>query len=170
MVIWLFGISGCGKTTLGRRLKSYCDERGLNTCLIDGDIVRSFFDNDLGYTIEDRQANIKRIILATYLLNESNVIPIVCNISPFEELREFSRKKIKDYNLIYLKRSLDECERNDIKSVYKKSRKTETTVGIEICFDEPQNIDLLLETGKETIDESFGKLLGYLKNKYKVFS
>ncbi len=170
MVIWLFGISGSGKTTLGKMLKSYCDENGIHSYMVDGDIVRSFFENDLGYTEEDRIANIKRIILGVHFLNESGVVPIVCNILPFEELRKFLRMKVKDLNLIYLKRSLDECAENDVKGVYMISDEMKTTVGRDIRFDEPEYCDLILDTGKESVADSYNKLLKYLREKYELFN
>ena len=65
MVIWIIGISGSGKSTLGNMLKKYFDEEGLDSQIIDGDVVRSFFNDDLGYGAEDREQNIKRILLAS---------------------------------------------------------------------------------------------------------
>ena len=91
MVIWLLGISGAGKSTLGKRLKKHFDAKGIHSFILDGDVVRTFFDNDLSYSVADRRQNIKRILLAAYVLEQNGVIPIVCNISPFEDLRQFAR-------------------------------------------------------------------------------
>src|SRR3990170_7012687 len=101
MVIWFIGISGAGKTTLGKKLQQYFDDARKKSFLIDGNLARSFFDNDLGYSKKDRVANIKRITFAAHVLGQSDVITIVCCISPFESLRELARKRIKDYNEIY---------------------------------------------------------------------
>ena len=92
MVVWLIGISGAGKSTLGVKLKRYYESNNVKTFLLDGDIVRDFYDNDLGYSREDRIANIKRIMLSAYVLEQNGIVPIVCNISPFEHLRCFCRK------------------------------------------------------------------------------
>src|SRR3989338_2385143 len=113
MVIWLIGISGAGKTTLGVRLKVYLDSLGKRTFIIDGDLVRDFFENDLGYSVPDRKTNIKRIMLAAHVLSQNNVTTIVCNIHPFEELRRFARRHIKDYNEVYLRRSIEASQKND---------------------------------------------------------
>ena len=63
MVIWLLGISGAGKSTLGKRLKKHYDTKGIHSFILDGDVVRTFFDNDLSYSVADRRQNIKRILL-----------------------------------------------------------------------------------------------------------
>ena len=102
MIIWLIGILGAGKTTLGRKLEKFYKDKGLKTYLLDGDEVRDLFENDLGYTDQDREANIKRIILGTYLLDRNDIIGIICNISPFQHLRDLARRKIEGYNEIYL--------------------------------------------------------------------
>ena len=166
MVIWLIGISGAGKTTLGKKLKEYLDTRGRESYLIDGNLVRDFFDNDLGFSREDRVANIKRIMLAAHILSQNGKITIVCNIHPFEELRRFARRKIEDYNEIYLKKSLEDSRRDDDKGVYWSQIGKTEIVGLDIGFDEPECSDLVVHTGKESVEESFAKIVRYLKNKY----
>lgn len=164
MVIWLMGIAGAGKTTLGTRLKAYLDARGKTPHVIDGNVVRDFFDNDLGFSRDDRMANIKRIIFAAYTLSQNGIITIVCNIHPFEELRQFARRKIPDYNEIYLDKDLEIARRDDQKGIYQTAR-TEI-VGLDIKFDEPKHCDLIVHTGRESVEESFSRILRYLKNKY----
>lgn len=160
MVIWLLGISGAGKTTLGQLLNDELQARGIKTSVLDGDVIRSFFDNDLGYTTEDRKMNVKRIMLAAHLLSESNIVTIVCNISPFEELREIARKKIKNYHQVYINKSLDVSIKNDVKGVYKEN--TSNIVGKDLQFDEPTENELVLFPDKESEEESFRKLLNYV--------
>lgn len=103
MVIWLIGISGAGKTTIGKRLEEHFNNLNIKNYLLDGDEVRDLFDRDLGYSDEEREANIKRIILGAYLLDKNDIIGIVCNIAPLEKLRALARTKIIGYNEIYLK-------------------------------------------------------------------
>jgi len=164
MVIWLMGISGVGKTTLGNKLKEYLDNLNKKSFIIEGGAVRTFFDNELGYSKEDRKANVKRTILSAYTVSQNGIVAIVCNISPFEELREFARRKIGNYNEIWLKRDLELCKK--VKKMYQKNVGKTEIVGIDLEFDEPKNSDLTVHTGEETVEESFRKIVNYLKNKY----
>ena len=166
MVLWLLGISGAGKSTLGNKLKEYCDQSKKPAWIIDGDMIRDFFDNDLGFEREDRVQNIKRILLAAHVLSENGTIAIVCNISPFENLRQFARKKIKNYNQIYLKKNLETSRRNDVKEVYKNHIGKTPVVGVDLQFDEPQNNDLVLDVENETVEESFQKIKSHLRQKF----
>ncbi len=166
MVLWLLGISGAGKSTLGNKLKEYCDQSNNPSWIIDGDSIRDFFDNDLGFEQEDRVQNIKRILLAAHVLSENGTIAIVCNISPFEELRQFARKKIKNYHQIYLKKDLETSRRNDVKEIYKNHVGKTPVVGVDLQFDEPQNNDLVLDVENETVKESFQKIKAYLRQKF----
>jgi|TARA_B100001964_G_C14001937_1_gene495363 adenylylsulfate kinase len=112
MVIWLIGISGAGKTTLGIRVEAYLKSQNKNCYMIDGDDIRKLFDNDLGYTRDERVQNIKRIILAGYVLEQSGAVPIIFNISPFEALRKLARRKLDSYNEIYLNKTIETSKKN----------------------------------------------------------
>ena len=160
MVIWLLGISGAGKTTLGQRLNKELQAKGIKTSVLDGDVIRSFFDNDLGYSTEDRKMNVKRIMLASHLLSESGIVAIVCNISPFEELRQIARKKIKNYHQIFLNKSLELSMENDVKGVYREN--SSNIVGKDLQFDEPISNELVIFPDSESEEESFKKVLNYV--------
>ena len=167
MVIWLIGISGAGKTTLGVRIEAYLKSQNKSCYMIDGDDVRNLFDNDLGYTYDERVQNIKRIILAVYVLEQNGVVPIICNISPFEELRKLARRKLGSYNEIYLNKSIEESKRNDAKGLYRENIGKTKLVGIDIPFEEPQNSDLTVEVEEEEVSESVDKIIYFLKEKYQ---
>lgn len=160
------GISGAGKTTLGKRLIKHYRELGKQAYLIDGDDVRNFFDNDLGYSKEARMQNIKRIIFAAHVCDENDIVTVVANISPFEELRRFARKKIKGYNEIYLKRDLQVSMKNDVKGVYRDNLDKTALVGVDLAFDEPKNSDLTLEIEHYTEEQAFDAILSCLQKKY----
>lgn len=168
MIIWLIGISGAGKTTIGRKLESYYKSLGKRTYLLDGDEVRSLFNNDLGYSEKERQENIKRIILGAYLLDKNDVIGIVCNISPFESLRELARNKIAGYNEFYLKKNLDISMKNDVKGVYKNNTGKTAIIGVDIKFEEPKNSDLILEVDKQTVEETYLCVRSFINTKYNI--
>lgn len=167
MVIWLMGISGAGKTTIGKMLEKHFRAREKKCYLLDGDEVRDLFDHDLGYSNADREANIKRIILGAYLLDKNEIIGIICNISPFEHLRQLARKKIRGYNEIYLKKSLQISIENDVKGMYRDNLGKTEIVGVDTSFEEPQSPDLVLEVDKMTIKETYHAALDYLMDKYK---
>ena len=170
MIIWLLGISGSGKTTLGTLLKKRLDAKKVNSFLMDGDTTRDFFDNDLGYSKEDRIQNIKRILFAAYALNQKNIVTIVCNIFPFQELRDFARAKISDYNEIYLHKNLNRSLQNDIKNVYRDNMGKTELVGIDIPFDEPIRCDLKVDVDSLTVEGSLEKINMFLKKKYPFWA
>lgn len=166
MIIWLIGISGAGKTTIGRKLEAHFNELGKKCYLLDGDEVRDLFDRDLGYSDADREANIKRIILGAYLLDRNDIIGIICNIGPLEYLRQLARRKIAGYNEIYLKKDLRISMKNDVKGVYRENMGKTQIVGIDATFDEPQMPDLVLEVDEMTVEESYQAVLDYIIAKY----
>ena len=166
MVIWLIGLSGSGKTTLGNKIKEYCDTLEQKSFIIDGDLVRGFFDNDLGYSREERMANIRRIMLAAHVLSQSGTIAIVCNISPFEELRQFARRKLSDYVEIYLKQDVSALRKDDVKGMYQDNAGKTDIVGLDLKFDEPLHSDLTVNTGEESVEQSFQKMVEFLKTRY----
>lgn len=166
MIIWLIGISGAGKTTIGKMLERHFNEIGKKCYLLDGDEVRDLFDRDLGYSDADREANIKRIILGAYLLDRNDILGIICNIGPLEHLRQLARKKIAGYNEIYLKKDLNISMKNDVKGVYADNVGKTQIVGIDATFDEPETPDLVLEVDKMTVDESFEAVMDYIADKY----
>ncbi len=166
MIIWLMGISGAGKTTLGKKLEEFYKKKGYRTYLLDGDEVRQLFENDLGYTDDDREANIKRIILGAYLLDRNDIIGIICNISPFQHLRNLAKRKIAGYNEIYLKKNIQISMQNDVKGIYKENIGKTDIVGLGQRFDEPVNCDLCIEVDKMTEEESFQMIKNYIAVKY----
>lgn len=166
MVFWLIGISGAGKTTLGRKLEKHFHAIEKKCYLLDGDEIRDLFDHDLGYTEADREANIKRIILGAYIMDKNDIIGIICNIGPFEHLRQLARKKIEGYNEIYLRKDLKASIKNDVKGMYKENIGKTHIVGLDSGFDEPVSPDLVLYVDDETETESYEKILNYIKEKY----
>lgn len=166
MVIWLIGISGAGKTTIGKRLEEHFNNLNIKNYLLDGDEVRDLFDRDLGYSDEEREANIKRIILGAYLLDKNDIIGIVCNIAPLEKLRALARTKIIGYNEIYLKKDINMSMKNDVKGVYRENVGKTQIVGIDAAFDEPLHSDLILEVDSLTEEETYQAVLNYIVEKY----
>jgi adenylylsulfate kinase-like enzyme len=163
MVIWIIGISGSGKSTLGNMLKKHFDEKKIKSQIIDGDVVRSFFEDDLGYSVEDRKQNIKRILLASYFLEKNGVIPIICNIGPFESLRIFARDKFKDYVQIYLHKEIESAKKNDVKNVYKENINVTPIVGLDLLFEVPEINELFLRVDQESKEDSLKRIVDYVE-------
>jgi len=162
MVIWLLGISGSGKTTLAKELKRYFDKKNIKSYIIDGDLVRNFFDRDLGYSKKERIENIKRVMISAKVLEDNKIIPIVANISPFEHLREFARKKFNRYIEIYLKRDLENIKNKEF--VYSDKN----VVGVDLEFEEPKSADLMIDTGKESIEDSLKKIIKLIEKELNI--
>ena len=168
MIFWLMGISGAGKTTMGRRMKEYFLEQGRKCYLLDGDEIRELFYRDLGYSEKDREENIKRIILSAYFLDKSDIVGIICNISPFERLRKLARKRINGYNEFYLKKNIQSSMQNDVKGMYRENTGKTEIVGLDTVFEEPEHPDLVLDTDKLTEDETFQHIVDYVEEKYDI--
>lgn len=166
-VIWLTGISGSGKTTLGCSIAAKLRRRHSQIEFLDGDSVRKFFGNDLGYSRRDRILNVKRIAFAAMLLANHGVTVVVANIAPYYEVRNFIRKNIKKYIQIYLRCSAKEAMRRDVKGHYRKHKrgKLRNIIGLDDAYEAPRNPDLVIDTAKETVKQSLAKIMKLLKRK-----
>ncbi len=163
-VIWLTGISGSGKTTLGLLLQAEFDNRQKKAEFLDGDIVRDFFEGDLGFSRPERIMNVRRVAFAAVCLAKSGSQTLVANIAPYYEARDFIRRHTEDYFQIYLKLSLAEARKRDPKGYYEKYDKGEmrNLVGVDEPYDIPRNPDLVAETGTETEAESLHRIVDAL--------
>jgi adenylylsulfate kinase len=166
-VVWLLGLSGAGKTTLAMRLLEHTRTKGRRADFIDGDLVRDFFADRAGYGRENRIANIKKIIFAAMLLSRNDVLTFVSNISPYEETREFARRKLPRYYEIYLKASVDDCAARDPKGLYRKARegKNGGMIGVDEPFEVPASPDLVVDTGRLSENDCFDEILRFLGTK-----
>jgi adenylyl-sulfate kinase len=168
--IWFTGLSGSGKSTLSEILEQQLQAHGHKVEIMDGDIVRTHLSKGLGFSREDRDTNIKRIAFVCNLLSRNGVICISAAISPYREAREWAREHIGNFVEIYVKCPLDVCRARDVKGLYKlvDEGKIKNFTGIDDPYEEPEHPELLIETDKETVEESishiFAKLeeLGYL--------
>lgn len=165
-VIWLTGLSGAGKTTIGSALEHELFQLGFVTQILDGDIVRSGINNNLRFTLEDRVENIRRIAEVSKLFLNCGIIIINCFITPTNEMRKMARDIIGENNIIevYINAPLSVCEERDTKGLYNKARKGEIKnfTGINSPFDEPELSDIELRTDLMTIGESVHKLLDFV--------
>ena len=169
--IWFTGLSGAGKSTLSEVIEQRLKASGRNVEVLDGDIVRTHLSKGLGFSREDRDTNIKRIAFVCSLLTRNGVACISAANSPYRDTREWARKEIGNFVEVYIKCPIDVCRERDVKGLYKLADegKIKEFTGVSDPYEEPVHPELIVETDKETVEESveriFAKLtqLGYLE-------
>lgn len=171
-ILWFTGLSGAGKSTLAHYIEQALHERGCRTFVLDGDNVRHGLCADLGFSIEDRHENIRRIGETSKLLIEAGIITITAFISPLRVDRDKVRALVTlgDFIEIYCDAGLDVCERRDVKGLYKKARAglISDFTGISSPYEAPLNPDLIVKTGEMSLEECAQVVLDYLKSVGKV--
>lgn len=151
MVIWLIGLSGAGKSTLAEEMVRLARERGINNLtLVDGDVIREVFGNDLGHSLEDRRTNAGRVNrLCAWL--ESEGVHVVCSIlSIFEESRQWNREHLKNYFEVFIDTPIETLIQRDGKGLYKKALAGELqdVAGVDLEFPKPSNPDLVIDNSQ----------------------
>jgi len=165
-IVWLTGLSGSGKSTIAIELEKTLFEKNYQVMILDGDIVRHGLCSDLGFSLQDRQENIRRIGEAAKLLMEAGIITICAFISPYNSDRGKVRSIVPEGDFIetFIDCPLEECERRDPKGLYKKARSglIKNFTGIDDPFEKPENPQLTIDTQKLTVEKSADKILEYL--------
>jgi len=163
--LWFTGLSGAGKSTISQIIQEELIRRGINHEILDGDEVRTNLSKGLGFSKEDRDTNIKRIGYVCKLLTRNNVVAVSAAISPYREVRNHVRKEIGNFVEIYVNCPLVECERRDVKGLYKKAKAGEIQLftGISDPYEPPVNPEVVCETHKESPEESAEKILEKLR-------
>lgn len=155
--IWFTGLSGSGKSTLANEIEKRLVAMGKHTMLLDGDNVRMGLNNNLGFSDEDRVENIRRIAETAKLMNDAGLIVLTAFISPFRKDRRNANKIIgEDYIEVFVSTPLEECEKRDIKGLYKKARDgvIKEFTGISSPYEEPENPSITVDTTNRSLDES----------------
>lgn len=169
VVLWFTGLSGSGKSTLAHAVEEQFYQRNCHTYVLDGDNVRHGLCGDLGFSKKDRVENIRRIGEISKLFIEAGVIVLTAFISPFYTDREKARALIGDENFIeiYCKCSLEICEERDVKGLYKLAKKGEIKefTGISSPYEAPDDAELVIDTGSQTIENSVDTIIQYLVKK-----
>jgi adenylyl-sulfate kinase len=163
--LWFTGLSGSGKSTLAEEIEGELLERGLKVEVLDGDVVRTNLSKGLGFSKEDRDINIRRIGFVCHLLTRNDVIAIASAISPYRAIRDENRKLIGRFVEVYCQCPLDVLETRDKKGLYKKARAGEIKnfTGVSDPYEPPENPEILIETDKETVEDSVAKILRTLE-------
>jgi len=161
-VFWLCGLSGSGKSTLALLLEKYLFEKNIQSLVIDGDDVRSGLCQDLGFSIEDRKENIRRVSETAKLMTRNGFVVIVSLISPTKEMREYAKEIIgeEDFFEIFVKSSFEKCKQRDVKGLYAKVEKgkIDSFTGKDSTFEDPTSPWLLLDTENTSLESSMTKL------------
>lgn len=164
--IWFTGLSGSGKSSLANELEKRLAAMGKHTMLLDGDNVRMGLNKNLGFREHDRIENIRRIAEVAKLMNDAGLIVLTSFISPFVHDRRRAREIIGDAFIeVYVSTPLEECERRDVKGLYKKARSGELDnfTGISSPYEAPENPDAVIDTSEGTLDECVERLLEQLQ-------
>jgi adenylylsulfate kinase len=164
--LWFTGLSGSGKTTITNILVKELRMRGSKLEVLDGDIVRQNLSKGLGFSKEDRDTNIRRVAFVAALLSRNGVPVITAAISPYREIRDEARAKM-DGRFIeaYVKASVEECERRDVKGLYAKARAGEIKefTGVSDPYEPPENPEIVIETEDQSPEQSAQQILDYLE-------
>ncbi|HHT9121174.1 MAG TPA: adenylyl-sulfate kinase [Candidatus Hypogeohydataceae bacterium YC41] len=166
VTVWFTGLPSSGKTTIAHKLEGTLRNRGCKVEVFDGDVIRQHLCSDLGFSKKDRDTNIKRIAFVCKLMTRNGVVAIASAISPYRETRDYARKEIGDFLEVYVKCPIEVCTKRDVKGLYKKALNGEIKglTGIDDPYEEPLNPELVLETHKESVEESANKVLQLLES------
>ncbi|MGS2737817.1 adenylyl-sulfate kinase [Sinomicrobium sp. M5D2P17] len=168
-LIWFTGLSGSGKSTIANAVEQRLHDGGVKTYVLDGDNIRRGINSDLSFSPEDRSENIRRIAEIANLMVDAGLVVLAAFVSPYKKDREFIANTVKPSNFveIYVSTSLEECERRDVKGLYKKAREGEigNMTGVSAPYEAPENPDVEIRTELESIPEAVEKVLNAIKIK-----
>jgi bifunctional enzyme CysN/CysC len=166
--LWLTGLSGAGKSTVAELLEWTLHQKGHHTYILDGDLMRSGLCSDLGFSIDDRVEQTRRVSQTAGMMVDAGLIVIVAVISPFQEERERARRCFgpNEFIEIYVDTPLATCEMRDVKGLYRKARENiiPNFTGISSPYEPPEDPEVTLHCGTETPRESVAHVLNALRD------
>lgn len=165
--LWFTGLSGSGKSTLVNEVEKRLVAMGKHTMALDGDNIRLGLNRNLGFAEQDRIENIRRISEVAKLMNDAGLIVLTSFISPYIRDRQSAKEIIgeKDFVEIYVSTPLEECERRDVKGLYKRARTGEIPnfTGISSPYEPPVSPDIIIDTTGKELEESTDYLMKELE-------
>ncbi len=174
ITVWFTGLSGSGKSTIAIALERRLSQMGIFSRILDGDNIRTGINRGLGFSEEDRKENIRRIAEVCKLFTETGIVTLAAFVSPTNELRNMAREIISadDFAEIYVATPLEECERRDVKGLYKKARRGEIKdfTGISSPFEAPIAPTLSIDSTGRDVEECVDEVLKVILDKIKVDS
>ena len=161
VTVWFTGLPCCGKTTIADRVATILKQKGYKVERLDGDIVRQGLTNELGFSREDRNENIRRVTVVAQKLTRNGVIVLASFVSPYREQRRNARNEIQHFLEVYVRCPVEICKKRDVKGMYQKALegKIKHFTGVDDPYEEPEHPDLILDTDQETVEESANKVL-----------
>ncbi len=171
-LLWFTGLSGSGKSTLANLVEVALTKKGISTYTLDGDNIRQGINKDLSFAPKDRTENIRRIAEIGNLMVDAGVLTLAAFVSPYKSDRENIKTIVGAENFIeiYINTSLEECERRDVKGLYKKARAGEikNMTGISAPYEAPVHPDLEIITDNQTIETSVQSILDFIVQKLNL--
>ena len=171
-LVWFTGLSASGKSTIAHSVEKELHDRGIRTYVLDGDNVRHGLNSNLGFSPEDRKENIRRIGEVAKLMADAGIVVFTAFISPYREDRDTVRTLFAGDHFyeVFVKCSLEECEKRDPKGLYKKARAgiIKNYTGISSPYEEPLAPELVVDTEHLTIEESVDQVIDFLCQKKLV--
>mgnify|MGYP001812969559 CR=1 FL=1 len=168
-LMWFTGLSGSGKSTIANAVELELFNQGIKTYTLDGDNIRKGINNDLTFSPEDRTENIRRISEVANLMIDAGLVVLAAFVSPYKKDRENIKNIVKDVNFveIYINTSIEECERRDVKGLYKKARAGEikNMTGISSPYEAPTHPNIEIRTENESIEVSVEKIITHIASK-----
>ncbi len=173
-ILWFTGLSGAGKSTLAHRVEELLYERGCRTYVFDGDNVRHGLCSDLGFSIEDRHENIRRIGEMSKLFVDAGVIALTAFISPLRKDRQMVRSLVRegDFIEVFCNAPLEVCEERDVKGLYKKARQgiIPEFTGISSPYEDPSDPEITVYTGRDGLDACARQVIKFLEDQGHINS
>lgn len=168
-LLWFTGLSGSGKSTIANVVEQELYKMGIKTYTLDGDNIRNGINSDLTFSPKDRTENIRRIAEVSKLMIDAGLVTLAAFVSPYKKDRENIRSIVKDVNFveIYINTSVEECERRDVKGLYKKARAGEikNMTGISAPYETPESPDIEIKTESESIEHAVKRIIEYITPK-----
>lgn len=170
-VLWFTGLPCSGKTTLADEIAKVLIEKGVNVERLDGDIVRrQKLSNDLGFSKADRDKNINRVTFVSKLLSRNGTAVLASFVSPYRRTRRRIRKNVTNFVEVYVVASPQTCAKRDVKGMWARAKagKIKGFTGYDDPYEFPENPEIIINTEKETVQQSTDKILKYLKEKHLI--
>ena len=169
ILLWFTGLSGSGKSTIANSVEQELHKNKVHTYTLDGDNIRKGLNSDLSFSPKDRKENIRRIAETAHLMIDAGLVVLAAFVSPYRNDRDHIRNIVGDDNMveIYINTSIEECERRDVKGLYKKARKGEikNMTGISAPYESPLHPDIQINTEELTVIDATKQIINFINPK-----